>query len=303
MECSSHAIDQKRIFGLKFSGAIFTNLTKDHLDYHKTMKKYALAKKTFFDSLDGKAFVIVNKDDKYSDFMVSNCKAKKYFFSIDKESNFKVKILEQNIKGIKIAIKNDILSSKLFGKYNIYNLTGIYLTSLLLKMPKNALIKEISKISPPKGRLEFVKLKNDIYGIVDYAHTPDAMLNVLKNIREIKSSNSKIITIFGCGGDRDKTKRPIMGQIAEKLSDEIIITSDNPRSEDPNSIIEEIYKGVKDKEVFKIEDRKKAIEKGISLARNGDIVMVLGKGHEKYQIYKDKTVYFSDIDVLKNNNG
>ncbi len=299
MECSSHAIDQKRIYGLEFSGAIFSNLTQDHLDYHKTMKKYALAKKKFFDLLPKQSFALINNDDKYSNLMTKDTKARKYSFSIKNNSDFKAHIISQNLDGIKIKIKKNIIYSKLFGNYNVYNITSIYATCLLLGLPKEKVIKSIGKLYPPKGRLEFIKSKNNIFGIVDYAHTPDALLNILITLNDIKHKDSKIIIVFGCGGDRDKTKRSIMGNIGVKYSSITIVTSDNPRSEDPEKIIDDIVKNLPNDKYIRIVDRKKAIEKAVSMAKSGDVVLVSGKGHENYQIFKDKMVHFSDIEELK----
>jgi UDP-N-acetylmuramoyl-L-alanyl-D-glutamate--2,6-diaminopimelate ligase len=301
MECSSHSIDQKRIYGLDFALGIFTNLTRDHLDYHKTFKKYALAKKEFFDNLSQKSLIVANKDDKHSAFITKDSQAKKYFFSLKNTTDFNVRILSQNLDGSIIEINKTKIYSKMIGKYNVYNLAGIYATCHLLGLSKEKVIKAIDKLSPPKGRLEFIKSKDNIYGIVDYAHTPDALSNVLKTLKELKDKKSKIITVFGCGGERDKTKRPIMGQISTRLSNITIITTDNPRSEKPAQIINEISKNIKTKNYFKIADRKEAIKKATLLAQNGDIILLAGKGHENYQILKDQTIYFDDKKELQNN--
>ena len=301
MECSSHAVDQKRTYGLNFTGGVFTNLTRDHLDYHKTFKNYIEAKKGFFDQLPSESFALVNKDDKNSDVMLKNTKASKHYFSLDNKSEFVGKIVNQDLGGFNLAVNGEKIFSSFLGRYNAYNILGIYGVCLLLGLPKKKVIGCIAKLKPPAGRLEFHKSKNGVYGIVDYAHTPDALLNVLKTLDGVRGKQSKIITVVGCGGDRDKTKRPIMGEIATKFSDFVVFTSDNPRSEIPEIIINEITNNLKKNNYQKITDRKKAIKKAVKLAKKGDAVLIAGKGHENYQIFKNKTVHFSDMEELENN--
>ena len=301
MECSSHAIDQKRIYGLHFAGAIFTNLTLDHLDYHKTIQKYAIAKKKLFDTLPTTSFALSNSDDPKGVFMLKDTKANKYFFSINnKNSDFLATVENQALSGSKIIINKTKLQTKLIGNFNIYNVLGIFATAKLLGIPENNIIKGISKLTPPKGRLEFVTSKNGVYGVVDYAHTPDALENALTTLKEIVGRN-KMITVVGCGGDRDTSKRPIMAKISHKLSSITIFTSDNPRSEDPEKIIHDMVSDLpkeNNKYICEI-DRKKAIFKACKIAERGDVILVAGKGHENYQIFKDKTMAFSDMDELK----
>lgn len=298
MECSSHAIDQKRIHGLEFAGCIFTNLTHDHLDYHKTLQKYAETKKKLFDFLPEKSFAIANADDKKHQFMLKDTKARKYTYSIKKDSDYFGKVINKSMDGSTILINGKKIETKLIGDFNTHNILAIFATAKILKITESKIITNISKLNPPKGRLEFIKSKRGIYGVVDYAHTPDALEKILITIKSI-GGNHKIITVIGCGGDRDKTKRPIMARIACKMSDFSIFTSDNPRSEKPEKIIKDMILGLTDNKKFQcIIDRKKAIISACKKATSGDIVLVAGKGHENYQIFKDKTVFFSDLDNL-----
>jgi UDP-N-acetylmuramoyl-L-alanyl-D-glutamate--2,6-diaminopimelate ligase len=299
MECSSHAIDQKRIYGLNFFGGVFTNLTRDHLDYHKTFKKYAFAKREFFNQLSKKSFALANKDDKRTDLLLANTKAKKYYFSLNSNAKFRGKILSQSLEGLNLEVNGKKIFSGFLGKYNGYNLLEIYAVCLLIGLPKRKIVDCISKLKPPVGRLEFYKFKNDICGVVDYAHTPNALINVLETLNDIRDKKSKIITVIGCGGDRDKTKRPIMGKIAVNFSDFVIFTSDNPRSENPNKIISEMTRKLNQKNYQKITNRKEAIRKAIHLAKKGDVILIAGKGHENYQIFKNKAIHFSDTEILK----
>lgn len=284
MECSSHGIAQNRTAGLEFAGGIFTNLTRDHLDYHKTLAEYAKAKKKFFDELPERAFALANADDPKAKYMLKDTRAYKYFYSLKLVADF-----------------SGAPKTKLIGKFNAYNTLAVYAAAVLLGIPKGKIRKGLKELDPPPGRLELVNSKSGIMGIVDYAHTPDALENVLKTLKESVGKGKKIITVVGCGGDRDKTKRPIMGKIAAKLSDYVLFTSDNPRSEKPASILKNIVadipKRVKNYEC--IEDRAEAIKKACSLARPGDIILVAGKGHENYQIFKEKTIRFSDKKVLE----
>jgi UDP-N-acetylmuramoyl-L-alanyl-D-glutamate--2,6-diaminopimelate ligase len=284
MECSSHGIAQNRLAGLKFSGGIFTNLTRDHLDYHKTPAKYAKAKKRFFDDLPEEAFALANADDLKAGYMLRDTRARKYFYSLVSESDF-----------------SNPPKTKLIGKFNAYNALAVYATATILGAHKNKIKKAIRELDPPPGRLELVKSNTGITGVVDYAHTPDALENVLKTLRESFGKRKKIITVVGCGGERDKTKRPMMGKIACKLSDHVVFTSDNPRNEKPETILNDIIAGIPKsfKNYESIEDRAEAIKKAHSLAVAGDIILVAGKGHENYQIFKDKTVRFSDKKILE----
>lgn len=294
MECSSHAIDQKRVWGLKFAGAIFTNLTHDHLDYHKTIEAYAEAKKQLFDVLPENSFAVANQDDTKSVYILSETKAKKYFFSLKDAS------LKQSMDGLAIPYDGHIIQTKLIGTFNAYNIIGIYTIAKLLGVPEDKIISTIAQLVPPSGRLEFIKSKTGIYGIVDYAHTPDALENVLGTIREITPRHTRIITVVGCGGDRDKSKRRLMGKISVKLSDYTIFTSDNPRSENPNKILEDIIADLptpNDKYECQV-DRAKAIIIAVGLAKPGDIVLVAGKGHEDYQIIGKEKTHFSDGEEL-----
>ena len=304
MECSSHAIHQKRIGGLRFAGTIFTNLTHDHLDYHKTFSSYAKAKKMLFDSLSEKSFAITNSDDKYGKYMVEDTKAHKHFISYKgkTDADFSGHIISQTLDGLMIKINKDEIKTKLTGTFNAYNIAGIYATALLLGIKKNKVIGILQKLDPPSGRLQFYKSKKGIFGVVDYAHTPDALENVLRTIREIEPK-SKIITVVGCGGDRDKTKRPVMGRISTKMSDYTIFTSDNPRFEKPESIIDDIVAGLSEntKNFERDADRKKAIKIACKLAKPGDIILLAGKGHEEYQVLEEYTEHLSDMEELKNN--
>lgn len=302
MEVSSHSIHQKRIFGLKYTGGIFTNLTHDHLDYHKSFSEYIKAKKEFFDNLPKDAFALTNNDDKNGLVMLQNCKASKYSYSLKSVSDFKCKVLESHLDGTLTKIDNNEIWLNFIGKFNIYNLLAVYTTSLLLKQNKTEVLRIFSGLRPINGRFEFIKSKNNITAIVDYAHTPDALLNVLQTIVEINKEGKKILTVVGAGGNRDKTKRPKMGNIAAELSSKVILTSDNPRNEDPKEIIEEMYAGIdkyKTKNVLKIIDRREAIRTSYMLADEGDIILIAGKGHENYQEINGVKHYFDDKEEIK----
>ncbi|PIQ66585.1 MAG: UDP-N-acetylmuramoyl-L-alanyl-D-glutamate--2,6-diaminopimelate ligase [Candidatus Zambryskibacteria bacterium CG11_big_fil_rev_8_21_14_0_20_42_18] len=290
MECSSHAIDQKRVWGLEFAGAIFTNLTLDHLDYHKTMEAYAKSKKELFDNLSEKSFAVINKDDAWAKYLASQTKAKKYFFSL-KETDIK-----QSLEGLEISWDGETIKSRLIGAFNAYNVVGVYITATLLGIPKEKVLSHIAKLTPPSGRLEFLSSQKGVHAVLDYAHTPDALENVLKTVREITPKGNKIITIVGCGGERDVSKRPIMGKIAFDLSDYTVFSSDNPRSEDPEQILQEMTMGLPS-ETGRYEsesDRAKAIKKAFDYAKAGDIVLLAGKGHEDYQVLKEGKIHFSE---------
>ncbi len=301
MEVSSHAIHQHRIAGLNFTGAVFTNITHDHLDYHKTFDEYLKAKKQFFDGLSDSAFALVNKDDKNGMVMLQNTKAQKATYSLKSMSDFSCKVIESDFSGMQLNIDGSEVWTKLIGRFNAYNLLAIYATAILLGQDKLTVLTAISNLTAVEGRFQYVKSQNNIAGIVDYAHTPDALQNVLATINDIRTGNEKLITLVGCGGDRDKTKRPIMAKIACDWSDKIILTSDNPRSENPEEIINEMRLGVEGihfKKVLAIVNREEAIRTACSLANDGDIILVAGKGHEKYQEINGIKLPFDDMKIL-----
>ncbi len=302
MEVSSHAIHQNRIAGLDFTGAVFTNISHDHLDYHKTFDEYLKAKKYFFDCLSEEAFALVNKDDKNGLVMLQNTKAQKVTYALKSMSNFSCKIIESDFSGMQLNIDGSEVWTKLIGEFNAYNLLAIYSTAIMLGQDKLNVLTAISNLVSVDGRFQYVKSSNNIAGIVDYAHTPDALKNVLKTINDIRTGNEQLITLVGCGGDRDKDKRPIMAQIACDLSDKIILTSDNPRSENPDEIIKDMRQGVDGthfKKVLAIVNREEAIRTACSLASDGDIILVAGKGHEKYQEINGEKLPFDDMKILE----
>jgi UDP-N-acetylmuramoyl-L-alanyl-D-glutamate--2,6-diaminopimelate ligase len=304
MEVSSHAVVQNRISGVHFTGAVFTNITHDHLDYHKTFDEYIKAKKLFFDTLGSDAFALVNKDDANGQVMLQNTKAIKKTYSLRAMADFKCKVLENQFSGLHLNIDNNEVWSKLIGSFNAYNLLAVYATAVLLKEDKTNILTTLSMLPAVEGRFQYVRTPNGIIGIVDYAHTPDALVNVLKTINDIRTRNEKVITVVGCGGDRDAEKRPMMAKIACDLSDKVILTSDNPRSEDPEAIIKQMQKGVdgvNHKKTISITDRYEAIKTACSFAKPGDIILVAGKGHEKYQEIKGVKHPFDDIQVLNEN--
>jgi len=302
MEVSSHAIHQNRIAGLDFSGGVFTNITHDHLDYHKTFDEYLKAKKTFFDQLGSNAFALVNKDDRNGMVMLQNTKAKKVTYALKSMSDFSCKVIEGDFSGMQLNIDGSEVWTKLIGQFNAYNLLAIYSTAILLGEEKLDVLTAISNLVSVDGRFQYVKSSNNIAGIVDYAHTPDALKNVLKTINDIRTGNEKVITVVGCGGDRDVDKRPVMAKIACELSDNIILTSDNPRSENPDEIIKEMRQGVDGvhfKKVLAISNREEAIRTACSLANDRDIILVAGKGHEKYQEINGEKLPFDDMAILE----
>ena len=286
MEVSSHAVVQKRILGLDFNCAIFTNITHDHLDYHKTFDEYIKAKKGFFDQLSEDAHAIINQDDKHSSVMVQNCKGQVSTFGLKGRPDFKTAIIENSIHGLLLNIDGHEVSTKQIGSFNASNLTALYAVAVLLGEEKLDVLTALSNLNPVAGRFECIISQNNITAIVDYAHTPDALKNVLDNINDIRSGNEKLITVVGCGGDRDKAKRSLMAGIASEHSDKVILTSDNPRTEDPDAIIKDMQEGVAPhqvKKVLSITDRKEAIKTAASLAESNDFILIAGKGHEKYQ--------------------
>lgn len=302
MECSSHAIHQNRIKGQKFAGGIFTNISHDHLDYHETFKNYIAAKKKFFDELDSDAFALTNKDDKNGQVMLQNTPATKYTYSLRSMADFSCRIIEHDFSGMLLEIDDQQAWYRLTGNFNAYNLLAAYATAFLLGEEKEQLITTLSTLPPVRGRFEYIQSNSGLIGIVDYAHTPDALKNVLETINKIRSKNEQLITIIGCGGDRDATKRPEMAEVAVSLSDRAIFTSDNPRSEDPETILEDMMKGVPGqhyKKVLKISNRKEAIRTAVALATKGDILLIAGKGHETYQEIKGVKHPFDDKAVLE----
>ena len=307
MEVSSHSIDQHRIAGLYFAGGIFTNLTHDHLDYHKTMANYRNAKKKFFDDLPKEAFALTNLDDPNGAVMLQNTKAKKTSYALKHDADFKGTVMESHFEGMLMKVNGTELYTQLVGGFNASNILAIYGAALLLGFDKDELLVEISKLKGANGRFDMVHSDSGIVGIVDYAHTPDALENVLKTINEVTSHlsplTSHLITVVGCGGNRDATKRPEMAAIAVKLSDRVILTSDNPRNEDPEEIIRQMKAGIAPSDankVLSITDRREAIRTAVALANKGDIILLAGKGHEDYQIIKGEKRHFDDKEELSN---
>lgn len=301
MEVSSHAIVQKRIAGLKFAGGAFSNITHDHLDYHKTFKSYIDAKKAFFDHLDADAFALTNVDDKNGNVMLQNTKATKYSYALRTPADFKAKVIENLFSGLVLNLDGTELWSRLIGDFNAYNLLLAYSISQLLNQDKIEVLTVLSNLESVEGRFQYIRSDSGIIAIVDYAHTPDALENVLKTIANIRTKNETVFTITGCGGDRDKTKRPIMAKIACDLSDKVIITSDNPRTENPSTIIEEMMAGVEGQHFNKtlsIEDRAQAIKTACVMAIPGDIILIAGKGHEKYQDINGVKHDFDDLKTV-----
>jgi UDP-N-acetylmuramoyl-L-alanyl-D-glutamate--2,6-diaminopimelate ligase len=302
MECSSHAIHQHRIAGLHFEGGLFSNITHDHLDYHKTFDEYIRVKKSWFDSLPSTAFAISNVDDKRGAVMLQNTAAKKYFYSLKTMADFKGKILDNSLSGLHMMVNEHEVYFRLIGEFNAYNLLAAYGAAVCLGEEKMEVLQVLSSLDGAEGRFDYSVSKQDkIIGIVDYAHTPDALLNVLATIKKLRQGNEHVITVVGCGGDRDKTKRPIMAEVACEYSDRVIFTSDNPRSEDALQILKEMEAGVNvvaRKKYISIADRKEAIKTAVSLAAKEDIVLIAGKGHEKYQDIQGVKYDFDDKKVL-----
>lgn len=304
MEASSHAIDQKRMHGLDIDGAIFTNLTHDHLDYHKTFKDYLKAKKTLFDNLSSNAFALSNADDKNGRVMLQNTKADKQYYAIAGNAEFSGRVLESDFSGMMLNFNNKELHVKLIGGFNAYNMLAVYGAALLLGQNETEVLVSLSTIEGAEGRFEYtISERENIAGIVDYAHTPDALKKVLETTNQLNLKSNQIITVVGCGGDRDKTKRPLMAAIAAKLSSKVILTSDNPRTEDPNVILEEMQAGVSvtdKKKVLVIENRKQAIKTAVMLAESEDVILIAGKGHENYQDVMGVKSHFDDKEELIN---
>jgi UDP-N-acetylmuramoyl-L-alanyl-D-glutamate--2,6-diaminopimelate ligase len=302
MEVSSHGVHQKRTEGLHFEGGIFTNLSHDHLDYHNTFAEYRDVKKSFFDHLPKSAFAIVNVDDKNGAVMVQNTKAKKVTYALKSYADYRAQILENQFTGLLLKVNNHELWTKLIGSFNAYNLLAIFATAIELGLEEQEALRLVSALESVSGRFQYIVSESKITAIVDYAHTPDALENVLKTIENIRTRNEQLITVVGCGGDRDKTKRPIMANIASELSDKAIFTSDNPRTENPETILEEMEKGVEPKNFKKtlsIIDRKQAIKTACQLANSGDIILIAGKGHETYQEINGVRHDFDDMKIVK----
>lgn len=302
MEVSSHAVVQQRIEGLKFTGAIFTNITHDHLDFHKTFSSYIKAKKKFFDDLDTAAFALTNEDDRNGQVMLQNTFAHKKSYGLHSGADFSARIVESHFDGMLMNIDGHDVWVKLVGGFNAYNLLAVYGAAILLEQETVRVLTAMSVLTGAEGRFETLKAANGVFGIVDYAHTPDAVENVLQTIEKLRNQSQHIITVLGCGGDRDKTKRPEMSQAALRYSDRLIITSDNPRTEDPLTIIKEMEAGVAAEQrskVLSIADRKEAIRVAYQLAKPGDIIVVAGKGHEKYQEVNGVRHHFDDKEILE----
>jgi UDP-N-acetylmuramoyl-L-alanyl-D-glutamate--2,6-diaminopimelate ligase len=301
MEVSSHAVDQKRIAGLKFSGGIFSNLTHDHLDYHKTFEAYLKAKKGFFDGLPADAFALVNKDDKNGLVMLQNCSASKYTYSLLSMADFHCRILENQFTGLHLNMDGQDVWFRLIGSFNAYNLLSVYACAVLLGQAPSDVLTLLSRMKPVDGRFNYINGPRHITAIVDYAHTPDALKNVLETINSIRTHKEKVITVVGAGGNRDAAKRPIMARIACNLSDMVILTSDNPRFEDPGSILDQMKKGVESfhsSKVLVISDRHEAIKTAVAFANENDIILVAGKGHETYQEIRGVKYPFDDREIL-----
>ena len=301
MEVSSHSVAQDRIAGLLFAGGIFTNLTHDHLDYHKTMANYRNAKKKFFDDLPQTAFALTNLDDKNGAVMLQNTKARKLSYALKHDADFKGIVMESHFDGMMLKVNGTEMYTQLVGGFNASNLLAIYGAAIALGFDKDELLVEISKLRGANGRFDMVHSENGIVGIVDYAHTPDALENVLKTINEVRCHKETLITIVGCGGNRDTTKRPEMAAVAVKLSDKVILTSDNPRFEDPDDIIRQMKAGIADEDrhkVLSITNRGEAIRTAVALAKKGDIILLAGKGHENYQEINGVKNHFDDKEVL-----
>ncbi len=301
MEVSSHSVAQDRIAGLRFAGGIFTNLTHDHLDYHKTMANYRNAKKKFFDDLPQNAFALTNLDDKNGAYMLQNTKARKLSYALKHDADFKGVVMESHFDGMLLKVNGTEMFTQLVGGFNASNILAIYGAATALGFNKDELLVEVSKLRGANGRFDMVHSEKGIVGIVDYAHTPDALENVLVTINDVRCHKETLITVVGCGGNRDTTKRPEMAAVAVKLSDRVILTSDNPRNEDPDEIIRQMKAGVPQEDqgkVLSITNRREAIRTAVALAKKGDIILLAGKGHENYQEINGVKNHFDDKEVL-----
>ncbi len=302
MEVSSHALVQQRTAGLQFTGGVFTNISHDHLDFHKTFDEYIKAKKSFFDDLPSHAFALTNADDKRGSVMLQNSKAHHKTYSLRTMADFKAKVLENQFSGMLLTIDEEQVWFRLVGIFNAYNMLAVYATAMLLEQDKLKVLTVLSKINGAEGRFDYLISSSKIIGIVDYAHTPDAVQNVLETVSAIRQGNEQLITVLGCGGDRDKTKRPLMAKVACEWSNKVILTSDNPRSENPDTILQEMKEGISpanQSKTLTISDRKEAIRTAVMLAKPGDIIVLAGKGHEKYQEINGIKYPFDDKQVLK----
>ena len=301
MEVSSHSIVQERIAGLRFEGAIFSNITHDHLDYHNTFEEYLKAKKKFFDDLPNEAFALINADDRNGKVMVQNTKANVKFYGLKSMADYKAKIIESHFEGMLLNIDQTEVWVKLIGEFNAHNLLAVYAAARLLKLPKDEILKTISGLETVEGRFEYLHSNDGVIAIVDYAHTPDALLNVLNTINQIRTCNEQLIVVVGAGGNRDKTKRPIMAQVCVENSNKVILTSDNPRFEEPEEIIKDMEAGIEEpfkRNYLSITDRKEAIKTACMMAQKGDIILVAGKGHEPYQDIKGVKSHFNDKEII-----
>ena len=304
MEVSSHAIDQNRVEGLDFNGGVFTNLTREHLDYHQDFKTYLTVKKRFFDNLSEGAFALVNGDDRNGKVMLQNCRARKYSFGLRSAGDFRGRINEMHMEGTSMEINGTEVWVSLPGRFNASNLLSTYAVAVLLGQHPNDVLRELSQLVSVRGRFETFRSERGIIGIIDYAHTPDALSNVLETIREVNFSGGEIITVVGAGGNRDRGKRPQMARIAAEASHKVILTSDNPRNEDPERIIDDMMEGIPEKlksRILRITDREEAIRTACMLAASGDIILVAGKGHERYQVIGDRKIAFDDMKILQQN--
>ena len=302
MEASSHGIEQRRIAGLKFTGAVFTNISHDHLDYHKTFDDYILAKKALFDKLHPEAFALVNRDDKHGRTMLLHSKAEKHGFALKTDADFKVKIIEHQLDGMLLQLDGQEVWTKLIGTFNALNIAAVYGIAVLLGDDRLQVITALSALKSVEGRFQHFQSEGGITAIVDYAHTPDALKNVLETISKIRTGAETVITVVGCGGNRDATKRPTMANIATQMSDQVIFTSDNPRNEDPEAIIHDMEAGVEmhlAKKYLSISNRKEAIKTAARLAKKNDIILIAGKGHEKYQEVNGEKLPFDDLAIAR----
>ena len=300
MECSSHAIVQQRIHGISFVGGLFTNITHEHLDYHKTFAEYIRAKKSFFDALPKSAFALVNIDDRNGEVMIQNTKASRHTLSLQKMADFRAKVIEMMVEGMELRIENREVWVQFLGRFNAYNLLTVYGAAVLLGFDEEEVLAHLSMLRPVSGRFETVVAKDGTTAIIDFAHTPDALENIIRTIDELRRKEQRLIIVCGCGGDRDKSKRPVMGGMASKMADVAIFTSDNPRTEDPEQILREMEEGVETGcKYLKITDRHEAIKTAVMLSEPRDIILLAGKGHEDYQIIGTEKHHFNDKEVIK----
>ena len=300
MECSSHAIVQQRIGGLRFVGGLFTNITHEHLDYHKTFAEYIRAKKLFFDALPKEAFALVNADDRNGEVMLQNTKASRHTLSLQRMADFRAKVVEMMVEGMELRIDNKEVWVQFLGRFNAYNLLTVYGAAVLLGFEKEEVLAHLSMLRPVSGRFETVLAKDGTMAVVDFAHTPDALENIINTIDELRQGGQRLLVVCGCGGDRDKSKRPVMGGMAAKRADIAIFTSDNPRTEDPEQILREMEAGVESGDKYlKITDRGEAIKTAVMLAEPRDIILLAGKGHEDYQIIGTEKHHFNDKEVVR----